>query len=300
MTDGDAILAAIRASPDDDTPRLLYADWLDDLMTPEATARAAFIRVECRLARDFAGTAAGCPTPIRAGHQTPAHGLRVGTVVGPCNACEACRERAGLWAAWRESQGPKEPGAFAANCWEWFARHLTWADHFTTARGFVERVTCPAADWLANADTILAAHPVRRARLTTADIGYADDGDDGLFGLEGDPAGKRWTAAEVMDYRLSHPQLMFADDIVTMLHMRWDGVSFEVPPFGTIVPGLSARGVMESAEEEAARHERLFDRFYEMGRRVGEARERAILDAVMGLTPATATIRGFLDPARPD
>lgn len=200
MTDEIALLAAVRAHPDDDNPRLAYADWLDDLMTPEATARAAFIRVECRLARDFAGTAAGCPTPIRAGHQTPAHGLRVGTVVGPCNACEACRERAGLWAAWRESQGPKEPGAFAANCWEWFARHLTWADHFTTARGFVEHVTCPAADWLAHGDAVIAANPVRRVRLTT---------------WPGETPG--WTAATVASPAPPH----FGYD-------RWPGVAFEV------------------------------------------------------------------------
>jgi uncharacterized protein (TIGR02996 family) len=47
MTDEPALLAAVAAAPDDDTPRLVYADWLDDHGRPE---RAEFIRVQCRLA----------------------------------------------------------------------------------------------------------------------------------------------------------------------------------------------------------------------------------------------------------
>src|SRR5262245_61459292 len=41
-------LGAIRESPRDDVPRLVYADWLDD---HGDTARAEFIRVQCELAR---------------------------------------------------------------------------------------------------------------------------------------------------------------------------------------------------------------------------------------------------------
>src|SRR5262245_17812978 len=48
MPDADAFLAAIRAAPADDAPRLVYADWLDDHGQPE---RAEFIRVQCELAR---------------------------------------------------------------------------------------------------------------------------------------------------------------------------------------------------------------------------------------------------------
>lgn len=46
--DGADLLAAIRARPDEDTPRLIYADWLDENKQPE---RAEFIRVQCALAR---------------------------------------------------------------------------------------------------------------------------------------------------------------------------------------------------------------------------------------------------------
>ncbi|HVK11360.1 MAG TPA: TIGR02996 domain-containing protein [Gemmataceae bacterium] len=48
MPDAAPFLAAIRAAPADDAPRLVYADWLDERGQPE---RAEFIRVQCELAR---------------------------------------------------------------------------------------------------------------------------------------------------------------------------------------------------------------------------------------------------------
>jgi uncharacterized protein (TIGR02996 family) len=53
MSDAAALLAAIRAAPDDDAPRLIYADWLDEHSQPE---RAEFIRVQCELARNDSPT----------------------------------------------------------------------------------------------------------------------------------------------------------------------------------------------------------------------------------------------------
>jgi uncharacterized protein (TIGR02996 family) len=44
----DAFLADIVEHPDDDTPRLVYADWLED---HGEEAQAEFIRVRCELAR---------------------------------------------------------------------------------------------------------------------------------------------------------------------------------------------------------------------------------------------------------
>lgn len=48
MSDDDAFLAAIIADPDNDMPRLVYADYLDEQGHSE---RAEFIRVQCELAR---------------------------------------------------------------------------------------------------------------------------------------------------------------------------------------------------------------------------------------------------------
>src|SRR5207244_694213 len=41
----------IRAYPDDDAPRLIFADWLDEQGTVEAADRAEFIRVQVALAQ---------------------------------------------------------------------------------------------------------------------------------------------------------------------------------------------------------------------------------------------------------
>src|SRR5262245_18411545 len=48
MDTHEGFLRDIIEHPDDDAPRLIYADWLDDQGEPE---RAEFIRVQCRLAR---------------------------------------------------------------------------------------------------------------------------------------------------------------------------------------------------------------------------------------------------------
>jgi uncharacterized protein (TIGR02996 family) len=48
MTDHHAFLQAILANPDEDAPRLIYADWLEE---QGDTDRAEFIRVQCELAQ---------------------------------------------------------------------------------------------------------------------------------------------------------------------------------------------------------------------------------------------------------
>jgi uncharacterized protein (TIGR02996 family) len=47
MTHDEAFLHAIRAAPNDDAPRLIYADWLEEHGQP---ARAEFIRLQCAFA----------------------------------------------------------------------------------------------------------------------------------------------------------------------------------------------------------------------------------------------------------
>lgn len=53
MSEGAAILRLIDSTPDDDAPRLVYADWLDEHDDAE---RAEFIRLECELARQTTWT----------------------------------------------------------------------------------------------------------------------------------------------------------------------------------------------------------------------------------------------------
>jgi len=51
MSTEAALLAALAADPDDDTVRLVYADFLDEQGTESGTARAEFIRAQIELAR---------------------------------------------------------------------------------------------------------------------------------------------------------------------------------------------------------------------------------------------------------
>lgn len=48
MTEADALCRAVVSNPDDDTPRLIFADWLEEQGQPE---RAAFIRAQIEAAR---------------------------------------------------------------------------------------------------------------------------------------------------------------------------------------------------------------------------------------------------------
>jgi uncharacterized protein (TIGR02996 family) len=52
MPDEDGFLAAIRHTPADDIARLVYADWLDEQDDGASQLKAAFIRLELRLATE--------------------------------------------------------------------------------------------------------------------------------------------------------------------------------------------------------------------------------------------------------
>ena len=47
MREEEAFLATIRDRPDDDGPRLIYADYLDE----QGDCRGDFIRIQCALAK---------------------------------------------------------------------------------------------------------------------------------------------------------------------------------------------------------------------------------------------------------
>src|SRR5262245_55153491 len=49
MTEEGALLQAILDAPDEDVPRLVYADWLEERGAAQSSARAEFIRVQLAL-----------------------------------------------------------------------------------------------------------------------------------------------------------------------------------------------------------------------------------------------------------
>ncbi len=149
MTTGDALLRTILAAPDEDAPRLVYADWLTEQGREEM---AAFIRKEITdgddNAREEFRAIVMAALPSTNG---PAFSLPSG---------------------WRVTCEPSRYGAYPQH-----ARPIgePWG-RCLARRGFVECVTCDAADWLTHADAITAAHPVREVTLTTRPFGDVDFG----------------------------------------------------------------------------------------------------------------------------
>lgn len=187
MTDGPLLLAAILANPADDTVRLAYADWLDE---NDEAARAEFIRGQIHCYRV---------------HGPGLYGK------GLLND----RERELLYS---EPFSPHitVPGltlSVADGRFSWVTPEGTGIA-CEAERGFVESVTCTAADWLSHSDAIRREHPVTRVVLKT------------------------WPTLREMPNRglLRYQPGMF-DHVVTFDHAWWlqalvsvwPGVTFELP-----------------------------------------------------------------------
>ena len=190
-TTGTALLAAILAAPDEDTPRLVYADWLEENGEPE---RAAFIRVQIRIAGLQRDCLCGACVNLRGGGQH--HN-------GPC---AVDRER-------DELPDGRTRQAFLRRCERELWRAATvvpqiWGGTFIWSRGFVSRITCSWQDWRDHAATILAAHPVQKVTLTT----WPDS--PSVMKLWEDRTGRKLVMGVMKG----------------MLEEIWDGIEFELPP----------------------------------------------------------------------
>lgn len=211
MTHEADLLRAVLARPDDDTPRLAYADWLDDRGQSGDAERAEFIQVQVGLARESFIEACRlepfATPPSR-------YGTHAGS--GHCPGCDLAARELELFAAagqWQhEWMGPVH--ALTVCGIEWSA-YLCWF-----ARGFVERVKCSAAEWLTHADAMLAAHPVRRVHLTTLpEYRFNAEGRTHFLGRDGThwiPRGEGY----------DHSQRGIA---AVLLGLEWPGVEFEMP-----------------------------------------------------------------------
>jgi uncharacterized protein (TIGR02996 family) len=148
MSDHDALLRAICADPDDDTPRLVAADWLEEHGDAD---RAAFIRVQVELARLEASGH---------GKSLEADDLRK-------------KERGSLgpssysWRLWAAEACPQLVRVVPGDGTNPLTQiHVEGADRLTFRRGFVEAVECPAALWLEHGSTVRGQQPVRDIHLT--------------------------------------------------------------------------------------------------------------------------------------
>lgn len=158
MDDGDALLAAIAAHPDNDTPRLIYADWLEERADAVSVTRAQYIRASVEHAKWF--------DP----HE-----------IGPL--CEAERKAmASQMALWVPALWPVPPceslHALGRYTWmftggEGFALHGTPEQPGHRAdyrRGFCELVVMPLRVWERYAPTLLALEPLIRTVILTSHV----------------------------------------------------------------------------------------------------------------------------------
>lgn len=118
-------------NPDDDVPRLVIADWLEDNDDPE---RAAFIRLQCALAREEPGY---------------------------------CLDTSASWKIHDDSVNPKIRDAVDAlrNVLLRFPIGNLLATGCVWRRGFVEEVTATPTVFCPHAETLFCEHPVRLVRL---------------------------------------------------------------------------------------------------------------------------------------
>lgn len=168
--DWRGFLAAIRANPGDDTPRLIAADWLDDGCRDPA--RAEFIRVQVEIAS--MRTPPDCTRRVEDGWEPRMGHPSNDQMKGALPYWDLRRRE-------RELLG-REPDQFVG------AAEMTWlppglrdywrelwinTDHdrlvvpWEWVRGFVSAVAMPGDDWVRHADAILARHPVESVTLTT-------------------------------------------------------------------------------------------------------------------------------------
>src|SRR5262249_6160080 len=136
-----AFLQAILGSPDDDVPRLVFADWLEEHGDENERRYAAFIRVQCRLA---AGV--GRPEDERNERSLLAlHGATWGT---PLKALLGLPAEATPW----EYRPPNVYGEQAA--------------HWEFRRGFIETVSLSVDELTKHATELFRLAPLRHLRVT--------------------------------------------------------------------------------------------------------------------------------------
>lgn len=202
MTDRRAFIGAIRANPEDDAPRLVYADWLDEYGEPE---RAEFIRTQIWLAKHVG------KQPERPGYITRVDYPPDSTVPAKQAIERELVETVGI------------DRLLGAERFQWDF----WSPE--VQRGFVESLRLPAADWLTHAAAILAEHLVREVTLTTwpeIDSLYYAPSRHYEMRLIG---GRRMSIYGQHHIQHATPDGRPANIIRQLLRDEWPGITFHLP-----------------------------------------------------------------------
>lgn len=302
MTDGDALLAAILASPEDDLPRLVYADWLDEhAATTECEHckgkgwRVVRTRTAEMGADEYGESGGACSAckgtgTVGNGFAEQAEFIRVQIVCAKytdcptrmsdvnrgrpvplrCGHCEYCLNRRRSEAlSHKFSLLPESVPAYG------FCLDPTPFDGdmppsrgivVSVSRGFVDSVTCSAQTWLAHADELTRTHPIREVQIP-------------------EPA-SAWARVR----RPSPRPEEFTD--------RWPDITFKFPARRAVGSGaVLSRNVgtydapiweevgpasLSPAEPPTA-EERMLQIAHDAGRHAGEQRDAAVMAAIRGI-----------------
>lgn len=158
----DAFMADIVANPEDDTPRLIYADWLQDHGGEDGVARAEFIRAQVELAK--------LQMCVRC--QAVLSGKWVAN--GPCCCSQRLKdlthlERSILGENVSTSGDCVHPRFHAwLDAWNvprWFTRVSGFCDGppYSFRRGFIAEVHAPLEHLLEHLPRLVQEHPITRA-----------------------------------------------------------------------------------------------------------------------------------------
>lgn len=131
MTDREALLRAVATNPDDDTPRLIYADCLQELSGDANAARARFIRSQIVAHREPRGSATAGESP------------EIDALVAQYGP------------AWLGELPP----------WVRLDRNPQTAVAKTFSRGFAEQVEVHLKDLPSGWQTVFDTHPIRTLRV---------------------------------------------------------------------------------------------------------------------------------------
>jgi len=212
--ESDAFIAAVLADPEDDAPRLIYADWLDE---HGQSAYAEFIRVQVAVAR-HAG---------KWDDRTRALGKRERALLLELRESHCLLQVGWGWTFYLSRQGP--PNQYAYNCAGF-------------ARGFTSEVTLRAWDWCRLGDRVLSLQPVSQVRLVTwPQIERHNYGSGYLrFQFAGCP---REAFADVWGLNFRENTALGAPVVRALLKALWPGVHFDLPPRrqDPVGPGVEAR-----------------------------------------------------------
>jgi uncharacterized protein (TIGR02996 family) len=208
-------IAAVLASPDNDTPRLAFADWLEENGRPE---RAEFIRVQCELAR--------IGSELKSDETCGLQGC-------DCESFPKLRRRE------QELLGVGMDGFLTAELPD-FGRSFSCTVQWV--RGFVEGVETSGDSWVEHAGAILARHPVRRVTLGwlpqihSCQRYVGQQVEVWLTGMEA--YGKAFDLEDLNRIRIDPLNYV----VETLLARRWPGIKFTLPATAAVGRLQLARG----------------------------------------------------------